>query len=54
VGVPVIRAGAVEAGVDQDGEGFEIEHAALRSKVNREAGYELFIQPDGKSWSAPY
>ncbi len=28
VGVPVIRAGAVEAGVDQDGEVFEGGHGA--------------------------
>ncbi len=29
VGVPVIRAGAVEAGVDQDGEVFEGRHWGL-------------------------
>ena len=29
VGVPVIRAGAVEAGVDQDGEVFKVGHGGL-------------------------
>lgn len=30
VGVPVIRAGGVEAGVDQDGEVFKVGHARKR------------------------
>jgi len=37
VGVPVIRAGAVEAGMDQDGEVFEGWHGAT----------------SGKTWSVP-
>jgi hypothetical protein len=45
VGVPVIRAGAVEAGVDQDGEVFEVGYAEVHGWIVR--GKErLILSPD--------